>query len=235
MPAPRKAEKVPDRLARLEAQMTTLLRWLEVLGIAPVSTAGSVKRLVSGEPPSDGSATAETLQAAQAVLGAQAAHGEFSFLGSIQLGAEPIKMILRGNLSEVLEDEPEIVARVFAALGSPFRVRLLSALLEGPRTSQELQTELAVATVGQLYHHLKELLAAGLIVQRKRSVYAIREEIVIPILHGVRRRAAPDLQPEQRGAARGNRVTSGRIEPLAYARPHVQANMSARRGTDGVR
>jgi ArsR family transcriptional regulator, arsenate/arsenite/antimonite-responsive transcriptional repressor len=180
--------------------MTTLLRWLEVLGIAPVSTAGSVKRLVSGEPPSDGSATAETLQAAQAVLGAQAAHGEFSFLGSIQLGAEPIKMILRGNLSEVLEDEPEIVARVFAALGSPFRVRLLRALLEGPRTSQELQTELAVATVGQLYHHLKELLAAGLIVQRKRSVYAIREEIVIPICMVFA--VAPRLTSSQSSGAR---------------------------------
>jgi hypothetical protein len=35
--------------------------------------------------------------------------------------------------------------------------------------------------VGQLYHHLKELLAAGLIVQRRHSLYAIREEIVMPI------------------------------------------------------
>jgi hypothetical protein len=64
-------------------------------------------------------------------------------LGVDPTGRAAFKVLVRGNLSEALGDEPEIVARVFAALGSPFRVRLLRALLEGPRTGQELQAGLA--------------------------------------------------------------------------------------------
>jgi hypothetical protein len=50
---------------------------------------------------------------------------------------------------------------------------LLRALLNGPRNSQQLRRELDDPSAGQLYHHLRELMAAGLVVQPARSVYAI--------------------------------------------------------------
>jgi hypothetical protein len=49
----------------------------------------------------------------------------------------------------------------------------ISGRLGGPRTSQQLRAELDDASVGQLYHHLRELLAVGLITQPARSQYAI--------------------------------------------------------------
>jgi DNA-binding transcriptional ArsR family regulator len=110
------------------------------------------------------------------------AGGSLSISGSIRQGDRRFSFRQRADLADVLEADPEAVARVFAALGSPFRVRLLRLLIEGPQTSQRLQDGLRVGAVGQLYHHLKELLAAGLIGQRKRGVYAIREEIVMPVL-----------------------------------------------------
>lgn len=185
-----------DRLARLEAQMAAVLARLDVLSAAPVTPVTPAQRAHPQLPDAGADATAE---------------GEFLFSGSIQLGAQPYRMLVRGNLSEAPEDEPEVVARVFAALGSPFRVRLLRALLEGPRTSQELQAELAVGPVGQLYHHLKELLAAGLIVQRKRSLYAIREEIVMPVCMAFA--VAPRLASSQGTAPQAAPLAEGSQSP----------------------
>jgi hypothetical protein len=52
------------------------------------------------------------------------------------------------------------------------------ALLAGAHTTYELARVLP----GQLYHHLRELRAAGLVVQRRRSDYAVPAGRVIPCL-----------------------------------------------------
>lgn len=147
----------PDRLVHLEQQMGALLRRLEAL-------EHDVGGTLSEPPPEEGNV-----------------QGTLAYSGSFRLGKQRLKLMQRVSLSEALEAEPESVSRVFAALGSPFRILLLRALLEGPRTSQELQQVLDVGPVGQLYHHLKELLAAGLIWQRKRSLYAIRQDRLMAV------------------------------------------------------
>jgi len=156
------ANRAADRLARLEQQMAAVLERLEAQKTLPAAA------------PAD--APTEESSPDQAPI-----EGTLLFSGSIRRGQQRFRMQHQGTLSEALEADPELVARVFGALASPFRVRLLRALMDGPRTSQELQATLDVGPVGQLYHHLKELLAAGLVVQRKRSVYTLREEIVMPI------------------------------------------------------
>jgi DNA-binding transcriptional ArsR family regulator len=98
---------------------------------------------------------------------------DFSFTGRARFGGQMLYIQQRGGLAEVMNANPERVARVFAALSSPARIVLVRALLDGPRTSQELRQELDDPSVGQLYHHLRELLAAGLVVQPGRSVYAL--------------------------------------------------------------
>ena len=105
-----------------------------------------------------------------------------SVAANIRQGARRFNFQHRARVAEVLEAEPEAVAAIFAALGSAFRVRVLRALIEGPQTAQDLHAKLEGAASGQLYHHLKELLAAGLVSQRGRGVYAIREEAVMPVL-----------------------------------------------------
>jgi DNA-binding transcriptional ArsR family regulator len=81
-----------------------------------------------------------------------------------------------------MEIDPTLVTRTLATLGHPSRLLLLRALLPAPRSSQQLQEVLGVSSPGQLYHHLKDLLAAGLVRQTARSQYEIASHHVIPLL-----------------------------------------------------
>ncbi len=85
-------------------------------------------------------------------------------------------------LLQLLDDEPEKLSHTFAALGSPLRLTLLRELLQGPKTSQQIQEALGVSSAGQLYHHLKELLAVGLIEQKSRNLYSLPLRNTIPFL-----------------------------------------------------
>jgi DNA gyrase subunit B len=66
--------------------------------------------------------------------------------------------------------------RVLAALASMPRLALYRAALEHPVTSGELMLAANLNTTGQLYHHLRELIGAGLLVQEGRDRYAVVPE-----------------------------------------------------------
>lgn len=83
---------------------------------------------------------------------------------------------------EVVDHEPEAIARTFAALSSPMRVRIVGALLDGPAATAALAERIDAVTSGQLFHHLRDLLAAGLVHQPQRGVYAVRAQHVLPLL-----------------------------------------------------
>lgn len=107
--------------------------------------------------------------------------GVLSCEGLIQLAEQDVRWRQRLALQSVFAASPELLAQLFAALSSPHRVIILRTLCEGPRTSQQLQELLGMGSAGQLYHHLKELLATGLILQRGRSAYTIEPTKVIPV------------------------------------------------------
>lgn len=86
------------------------------------------------------------------------------------------------GLLQLLEGEPEMLSHTFAALGSPVRLMLLRELLQGPKTGQQIQEATGISSAGQLYHHLKELLAAGLIEQKSRNLYLLPPRNMIPFL-----------------------------------------------------
>lgn len=70
-------------------------------------------------------------------------------------------------------------AGALAALGHPIRLELVRRLLAGSHTTHELARIPDLGTTGQLYHHLRELQAAGLVVQRRRNDYAVPADRVI--------------------------------------------------------
>lgn len=107
--------------------------------------------------------------------------GVLSCEGSVQFAEQDVRWRQRLALQPIFAASPELLAQLFAALSSPHRVIILRTLCEGPRTSQQLQELLGMGSAGQLYHHLKELLAAGLILQRGRSAYTIEPAKVIPV------------------------------------------------------
>lgn len=85
---------------------------------------------------------------------------------------------LPGMLAEGWED----AAGLLAALGHPVRLEIFRRLLLGGQTVQELQEIPEMGTTGQLYHHLRDLQAAGLVAQRRRGRYAVIPDKVIPSL-----------------------------------------------------
>jgi DNA-binding transcriptional ArsR family regulator len=88
--------------------------------------------------------------------------------------------------TDVLGRAPERAARLFSALSNPSRLRIVSELVSGEVngavTTAELAKRLDQPSTGQLFHHLKELLAAGVIHQPVRGTYAVRREHVVPLL-----------------------------------------------------
>ena len=85
-------------------------------------------------------------------------------------------------LPAVLQEGWEGAAGVLAALGSPVRLEIVRRLLLGGVTAQQLQEIPELGTSGQLYHHLRELQAAGLVTQRRRGRYGVPPDKVVPSL-----------------------------------------------------
>lgn len=108
--------------------------------------------------------------------------GAITYAGSARLGDSDVLWAGEHGLPEVWDLEPAGLARLLAALGHPARLALVRALLAGERTSQELQEIIGSGSAGQLYHHLKDLIAAGVVDQAARSRYRIAPGRIVPLL-----------------------------------------------------
>jgi hypothetical protein len=121
--------------------------------------------------------------------------GAVAYAGALRSGGREAAWIKEHGAAELLDADAGGLARVLAALAHPARVTLTRALLAAPRTSQELQSLIGASSAGPLYHHLKGMVAAGLVTQSGRSRYEVPAERAIPLL--VVLAAAGDLlQPD---------------------------------------
>lgn len=68
------------------------------------------------------------------------------------------------------------------ALAHPVRLLLLREVLNGTQTAAELVGHTQLGTTGQLYHHLRQLVAAGWLRARGHGRYDIPAERVVPLL-----------------------------------------------------
>ncbi len=71
---------------------------------------------------------------------------------------------------------------VLGALGHPVRLLLLRHVLGGVRTVAQLQQNEHLGTTGQLYHHLRQLVAAGWLKASGRGRYVVPAHRVVPLL-----------------------------------------------------
>lgn len=81
-----------------------------------------------------------------------------------------------------LDQDWSETATGLAALGHPVRLLLLHAILHGTRTAAELSSLDGVGTTGQIYHHLRQLSAAGWLRSTSRGQYGVPPERVVPLL-----------------------------------------------------
>jgi hypothetical protein len=104
------------------------------------------------------------------------------YAGAGRCGEETLAWQREHDWTEVRQRVDDGTARVLSALGSTIRLRIVGVLVAGPATTAELTGQLDQPSTGQLFHHLKELLTAGLVHQPVRGTYAVRRQDVIPLL-----------------------------------------------------
>ncbi len=78
--------------------------------------------------------------------------------------------------------------KVLKCIGSQEKLNVLVALLRQPRTVQQLVDECGFSSTGQVYHHLKPLLAANVVEESARGQYNVvphRVQGLVMLLAGI--------------------------------------------------
>ena len=118
--------------------------------------------------------------------------GFITYLGVFASGGNQANWISNQvNADKLLElIESNIAAKVLACIGNNDRLNMLLALLRSPRTAAQLVDDCGYNTTGQVYHHLKPLLAVDLVKEDEHNrgsylIQAHRVQGVIMLLAGI--------------------------------------------------
>ncbi|MCL2546315.1 MAG: helix-turn-helix domain-containing protein [Oscillospiraceae bacterium] len=118
--------------------------------------------------------------------------GAITYLGVFASGGRQSNWITKqastDNLLALIESN--VATKVLACIGNNDRLNMLLALLRAPRTVAQLVEQCGYNTTGQVYHHLKPLLAADLVVEdsNNRGSYIVqphRVQGIIMLLAGI--------------------------------------------------
>ncbi len=80
--------------------------------------------------------------------------------------------------------ESGIASKVLACIGNASRLAILLEILRGPKTVASLVEKCSFGSTGQVYHHMKPLLAADVVVEdeKQKGVYVIQPHKVQGII-----------------------------------------------------
>lgn len=105
------------------------------------------------------------------------------FTGSLKLPGEKAYVWQQGiDAEELLGADWNQAADALAALGHPIRLKLIQEVLNGASTTAEIGATEGLGTTGQLYHHLRQLVAAGWLSPAGRGRYEVPAGRVVPLL-----------------------------------------------------
>lgn len=109
--------------------------------------------------------------------------GAVAYGGSVDLpDGERYVWQREARVAELFRLDWASVEHVLAGIAHPMRLAILRAVIEGKRTTAELQRLDGLGTTGQLYHHLKSLERGGWVRSLERGVYGVPGERVVPLL-----------------------------------------------------
>jgi len=158
-------ETLADRVARLEER---LARMEAAAGREPAAAAGSAPN---------------PFWALEELKERVAEPGAVLFTGTVTLPTgEHYEWQIGRTTESLLADDWAPDADALAALAQPMRLLLVHQVLLGVRTTAELGDLEQLGTTGQLYHHLRQLVAAGWLRSTARGQYAVPAERVVPLL-----------------------------------------------------
>lgn len=157
-------ESLVERLTRLEERVARLE------GAPPAETAG-----LPAEP--------GALWALTGLKDRVPPPGAVLFTGTVDLPTGEHYEWQEGRTAEdLLAADWTQGAAALTALAHPVRLLLLREVLLGTRTTAALGEHEQLGTSGQLYHHLRQLVAAGWLRAESRGEYAVPAERVVPLL-----------------------------------------------------
>lgn len=118
--------------------------------------------------------------------------GLVTYLGVYNSGGRQSNWIRNGIPTDELLSliESGVASKVLACIGNSNRLMMLLEILRGPKSVAELVEKCGFGSTGQVYHHMKPLLAADIIVEdeQRKGVYAIQPhkvQGVIMLLAGI--------------------------------------------------
>ena len=124
--------------------------------------------------------------------GQQKGSGLVSYLGVYQSGGRQANWIRNAVPTEDLLSliESGVASKVLACIGNTNRLAILLEILRGPATVAELVEKCGFGSTGQVYHHMKPLLAADIIAEddQQKGVYVIQPhkiQGIIMLLAGI--------------------------------------------------
>jgi DNA-binding transcriptional ArsR family regulator len=156
-------------------------------------------RARAGPPVTAGPAGDDLLQVLERRRLATGDAGSVAYGGSVAIAGREYLWGVERPVAGLVELDPDALAEVLATLAHPQRLRLLLALIAEPRSAAELQEVIGSKSPGPLYHHLRDLLALGVVAQQDRR-YSVPARHVVPLLTalaltidlGARRSEPPD-------------------------------------------
>ncbi len=86
------------------------------------------------------------------------------------------------RLDDILAADWTEAAPALIALAHPVRLRLLQKILSGTHGAAELAEDAELGSTGQVYHHLRQLVAAGWLRVPTRGQYAVPGDRAVPLL-----------------------------------------------------
>jgi hypothetical protein len=206
VPAVEPSQDLADRIARLEQRLARLEGLADQLadqrGAGPAAepsgpaetaavrtAAADAAGAGSGshpgpDAPADASAARDgRFWALDGLKQRVAGPGAVLFTGTVDLpGGEHYEWQEGHLVAALLADDWAQSAGALAALAHPVRLLLLHEILAGARTAAELAGLEQLGTTGQLYHHLRQLVAAGWLRTWMRGQYAVPAERIVPLL-----------------------------------------------------
>ncbi len=169
---------VESIVGNLAARVAALERRLDAVDSAtPVAPPPRV--------PDDSGAAAdpETFWALNGLRSRAEDHSAVLFTGAVTLpGAQTYQWQQSADADALLAADWDSAAEPLSALGHPVRLAVLRQVLVGRRTTAEIGALDQLGTTGQLYHHLRQLTAAGWLRSSGRGRYEVPATRVVPLL-----------------------------------------------------
>ncbi len=109
--------------------------------------------------------------------------GSVMLVGSVVLDQDsPYDWQQVAAVADLVARDWSSAAPEIAALGHPMRLAILQSVTQGQRTTGELMELPGMGTVGQLHHHLRQLVSAGWLHHTSRGHYQVPAIKIVPLL-----------------------------------------------------